>query len=131
VAEGGLRLLLDANVLIWLQTAPARVAGAVTSAIEDPENAKFVSAATVWEIEIKRAAGRLDAPPDLVEATVRAGFLELPVRFEHASALRSLPRLHADPFDRLLIAQARVEGLTIVTADEQIARYDVPLLRVA
>ena len=99
------------------------------AAIGDAE-VVFVSAATVWEIEIKRALGRLDAPEDLVRRVDDAGYERLIITFEHASEAGRLPLLHGDPFDRMLIAQARLEGLTLATSDESIARYGVPLLAV-
>ncbi len=91
----------------------------------------FVSSATIWEIEIKRAAGRLRAPEDVAEFAGRVGFKPLTIGFEHALAAGRLPRLHGDPFDRMLVAQARVEGLTLATADATLGRYEVPVLEVA
>ncbi len=90
-----------------------------------------MSAATVWEIEIKRATGRLDAPGNLIEAVDASGFDHLPITLEHAVAAGRLPLHHRDPFDRMLVAQARVEGLTLATADPEITRYDVPTVLVA
>ncbi len=91
----------------------------------------FVSAATIWEVEVKRAVGRLRAPDDVVDCVERAAFDRLPIAFEHALAAGRLPLLHGDPFDRMLVAQARVEGLTLATADAMLARYDVSVLEVA
>lgn len=88
----------------------------------------MVGAATVWEIEIKRAAGRLEAPPELPDAMASARFASLPVTVTHAIRAGRLPRHHGDPFDRILVAQAQEEGLTIVTRDPAIAFYDVPVL---
>ncbi len=88
----------------------------------------LVSAVSPWEVAIKVALGRVAVDADLDAEIPRAGFRELPVRFVHAEAMRSLPALHGDPFDRMLIAQARHEGLTIVTRDEQIGRYPVATL---
>lgn len=90
----------------------------------------FVSAATIWEIEIKRARARLQAPEDVLELVEQSGFERLAITFEHAREAGRLPPLHADPFDRMLIAQARLEGMTLATGDEAIWRYDVPVLRV-
>jgi PIN domain nuclease of toxin-antitoxin system len=89
-----------------------------------------VSAATIWEIEIKRAVNRLNAPDDIVERVDHSGYERLPIIFEHASEAGRLPLLHGDPFDRMLIAQARFEGLTLATGDPAIARYQVPILEV-
>lgn len=96
----------------------------------DPDNEIFVSAASLWEISIKRARGRLDAhpPPDPGSWVREESFIELPISFEQAEAAGALPPHHADPFDRLLIAQARLEGLTIVTRDPALEPYGVPLL---
>lgn len=88
----------------------------------------LVSSATIWEIEIKRALGRLKAPADTAALVDESGFERLAITFEHAQEAARLPQLHADPFDRMLIAQARLEALTLATADEAIERYDVRLL---
>lgn len=88
-----------------------------------------MSAASAWEIAIKRAQGRLEAPQDLAAAVAKQSFRPLPIRFEHAAAAGDLPRHHRDPFDRMLIAQAMVEGLTIMTRDTSFEAYGVPLLR--
>jgi PIN domain nuclease of toxin-antitoxin system len=87
-----------------------------------------ISAATIWEIEIKRALGRLASPPGLIEMIEEAGFEQLPISFDHALQAGRLPLHHRDPFDRMLVAQARIEGLTLATADRAMADYDVPLL---
>lgn len=91
----------------------------------------FVSAATIWEIEIKRALGRLTAPGDAVERVGSSGYDALPISLEHAREAGRLPLHHGDPFDRILIAQARTEGLTLASADEAMTRYGVAVLRVA
>jgi len=87
-----------------------------------------VSVATVWEIEIKRRLGKLVAPDDLPEALSVGGYRPLAISLDHAVLAAGLPSHHRDPFDRMLVAQAMVEGLTIVTGDSRIARYDVPVL---
>jgi PIN domain nuclease of toxin-antitoxin system len=96
-------------------------------AIERAETV-YVSAATIWEIEVKRAARRLEAPGDIVERGDASGYERLVITFEHASEAGRLPPLHGDPFDRMLIAQARAESLTLMTADADIRRYDVAVL---
>ena len=98
--------------------------------IADPGTSAVVSAATVWEIAIKQAVGRLDAPDDLLEALQVNGFETLAISAAHALAAGGLPQHHADPFDRMLIAQARAEGLTLVTVDQRFPEYDVVLLPV-
>jgi PIN domain nuclease of toxin-antitoxin system len=93
----------------------------------------FVSAATIWEIEIKRALKKLetfDDAVDTIQLVDESGFERLAIDYEHAREAGRLPLLHGDPFDRMLIAQARLEGLTLATADPQIKRYDVPVLDV-
>lgn len=109
---------------------PGRIPRQIVDEIRSETNEKLVSAASVWEVEIKRAAGRLSLPRSLAQSAASAGFKELPVRFEHAVAASALPRLHGDLFDRMLVAQARLEGLTLVSADRAVGRYDVPLLSI-
>jgi PIN domain nuclease of toxin-antitoxin system len=121
------RLLLDSHVLLWWVTNDAALGGRARAEISTAESAT-VSAATVWELGIKRAAGRLRAPDDLDVQIDRHGFTPLYITIAHADAAARLPHLHGDPFDRMLIAQAQLEGLTIVTSDPQIARYPVPTL---
>jgi PIN domain nuclease of toxin-antitoxin system len=122
------RLLLDTHVLLWAVGDPGRLAAPVRQAVTAPENTILISAATVWEIAIKRALGRLEFPIDDLDAVLaRAGFEHLPIDAGHAVAAGGLPRHHADPFDRMLVAQSRVEGLTLVSEDAAIAAYDVRL----
>jgi len=115
-----MRLLLDTQALLWWLGDAAELGQAARNAIGDGANTVFVSAASAWEMEIKRALGKLRSPEDLEETLMAERFLELPVRFAHTAALRALPGLHRDPFDRMLIAQATVEGLTVVTFDRTI-----------
>jgi PIN domain nuclease of toxin-antitoxin system len=96
--------------------------------MEDPDVAVFFSAASIWEIAIKRASGKLNVPEDLLDTMEQRGFIELPVLSRHAILAGALPSHHGDPFDRMLVAQAQSEGFTIVTRDERIAAYDVPVL---
>lgn len=119
-----MRVLLDTHTFIWWDDdeLPRRV----TKLIRDADMV-FVSAATAWEMAIKSALGKLVMRGTVTEALVDYGFSPLPVFTQHADAVRMLPTLHRDPFDRLLIAQAQVEGLTIVTRDQVFARYDVPV----
>lgn len=124
-----MRLLLDTHTLIW--AAAGSLERDARSAIEEGADAVFVSAATVWEIEIKRALNRLHAPEDVAGLVEQSGFQPLTIGFEHAREAGRLPPLHGDPFDRMLVAQARIEGLTLATADEAIRRYEVAVLDVA
>ena len=123
-----MRLLLDAHVLLWWLSDDAALEPEARRAMGSVDNWVGVSAATVWEIGIKRALGKLEAPDDLL-ATLAASHLEpLSITVEHAAAASELPRHHDDPFDRMLVAQAASDGLTVVTRDARIARYDVPVL---
>ncbi|MCY4114186.1 MAG: type II toxin-antitoxin system VapC family toxin [Chloroflexi bacterium] len=119
------RLLMDTHVLLWALGAEQMLGSDVRRALTDPRNDVFVSAATVWEIANKSALGKLRVPDHLAGTIEAAGFSELPVTFVHAEQAGSLPKLHGDPFDRMLVAQAQVEGLTLVTADANILRYPV------
>lgn len=123
-----MRLLLDTHVLLWwLGDDPLLPAGA-EAAIGEPHNEVVVSAASVWEIGIKQAAGRLEAPDDLLEALRANDFQLLAIKASHTLDAARLPPHHDDPFDRMLIAQATSEALTLVTVDRRFSDYDVELL---
>ena len=127
-----MRVLLDSHTLLWWLTGDPRLSRRALQVIEETANSIAVSAASVWEIAIKAAKGKLKLPPG-AEGRIRdemasAGFIQLPVTWDHAFAVRSLNAHHLDPFDRLLIAQSRIEGLTIVTNDRLLRRYDVDCL---
>ena len=119
------RLLIDTHALLWWLEDPSTLSVEARSAILDARNEVLVSSATVWEIIIKQALGKLDAPDDLEEAIAACRFVALPVTIPHALAIRTLPAIHRDPFDRMLIAQAQVERLEIVTRDTAIRSYPV------
>ena len=123
-----MNLLLDTHVVLWAFGEPDRLSHKVRDSIVDPRNGVFVSAATVWEVEIKRQLGKLDAPAGFAALCVERGFEELPISFTHAQTAGSLPRHHHDPFDRMLIAQALVEHYDVVTADERFGDYGVRIL---
>jgi PIN domain nuclease of toxin-antitoxin system len=124
-----MKLLLDTHVLLWALASPERLSDSVRAAIANPSHAVLVSAASAWEVEIKASLGKLQVPSDLDRQLVDRGFLELPVRVRHTRALRDLPALHRDPFDRLLVAQAIVEDLVLVTADEALVAYPARTMR--
>ncbi|MGA8655453.1 MAG: type II toxin-antitoxin system VapC family toxin [Chthoniobacterales bacterium] len=124
-----MNLLLDTQVVIWCLAADRRLKNAARRVIEDDANRVWVSAASAWEMEIKGALGKLRVPDDLLTQMAAIRFDELPVRIEHALFLRQLPALHRDPFDRILIAQAVCEGLTLVTADPVLQEYPVRIIR--
>jgi PIN domain nuclease of toxin-antitoxin system len=119
-------LLLDTHVLIWWDEG-RRLATEARRAIEEAD-AVYVSAATAWEVAIKTGLGRLRPTRTVEEATRESGFLELPVTFRHAERVAALPAHHRDPFDRLLVAQAEVEELTVVTRDPVFGRYPVAVI---
>ncbi len=121
-------LLLDTHVLLWWLEDPGLLTRQARDAIRDGRNTVYVSAAVAWEISIKKALGKLDAPDDLPAALTANGFRPLPVSIAHALAVQALPPHHRDPFDRMLIAQALHEGFRLVSRDPEIARYPVPQL---
>jgi PIN domain nuclease of toxin-antitoxin system len=124
-----MNLLLDTQVLIWSLAADRRLKSTARRAIEDGSNRVWVSAASAWEIEIKTALGKLQVPGDLLTQMTAVKFDELAIRIEHALYLRHLPALHRDPFDRIIIAQALCEGLTLVTTDPIMRGYPVRTIR--
>ena len=123
-----MRLLLDAHTLLWWLGNDATLSGVARIAIAAPENDVLVSAATVWEIAIKRALGKLNAPPGIAAVLAAGGFSELPVAGVDGEAAAALPAHHRDPFDRILVAQAQRHGLTIVTRDPGFVAYGAPTL---
>ncbi len=123
-----MRLLLDTHVVLWWRQDSRRLRRELRTAIA-AASAVYVSAASAWEAAIKAAIGRLRLDEPFAAHVAAAGFEPLPITFEHAAAVGGLPRHHADPFDRMLVAQARVERLTIVTQDDVFGAYDVETLR--
>ena len=123
-----MRLLLDTHVFLWWAADDPQLGNGARNAIASPDSYVAVSAVVAWELGIKRALKKLDAPLDPCEQIDRHSFEELPITIAHAVRAASLPRLHHDPFDRLLIAQAQLENLSIVTRDSKIIRYDVSTL---
>jgi PIN domain nuclease of toxin-antitoxin system len=122
-------LLLDTHALVWALSAPRRLPAQVAALIRDPQTDVYVSAASTWEIAIKSALGKINADlAAIVGAARAAAFEELPITIAHTERLHALPAHHRDPFDRLLVAQALEERLTIVTHDRLIAAYSVSRL---
>jgi PIN domain nuclease of toxin-antitoxin system len=121
-------LLIDAHVLCWWIGDLPELADDARSAIADPANIVSVSTASVWELAIKRAAGRLEFDGDFREELETNRFDILPIGLDHALAAATLPHHHSDPFDRMLVAQAQIERLTIVTRDRHIPHYEVQVL---
>ena len=126
-----MRLLLDTNVFLWWQWRDRRLSAALRDSIEDMQNEVTVSAITIWEVCIKRNIGKLEFTGSPTIACREAGFRLLDVTAEHAEMAGDLPPHHGDPFDRMLIAQSKSEGLVVATEDRQFALYGVPILGVA
>jgi PIN domain nuclease of toxin-antitoxin system len=122
------KLLLDTHVLLWWLDDHRTLPPSAFAVIKEGQNLIFVSSASAWEISIKRALGKLKAPTDLEKALEANRFLQLPISVQHAMVAGDLPRHHDDPFDRMLIAQASVEGLTLVSHDPQMDPYGVRIL---
>ena len=126
-----MRALFDTHIFIWAAFAPSRVGRAAAQAIADPDTEVLLSAVVIWEIAIKAARERPDFgfdPVAVFDRALEAGWQELPVTARHALAVGDLPPHHADPFDRMLIAQARVEGVPFYTADRALAVYGPPVV---
>ena len=121
-------LLLDTNALIWAFAEPSRLSDHAANEIRDTSNRVFVSVVSAWEIGVKRAKRKLDLPGNLESMMSEKKFEPLPMNMRHALAIESLPYHHHDPFDRMLVAQAQVEGFTLVTSDREMRRYQVALL---
>jgi PIN domain nuclease of toxin-antitoxin system len=128
-----MKLLLDTHLLLWAAGQPARLPARARALIKDPGNDLIFSAVSFWEIAIKRGLGRDDFRVDprlLRRGLLDNGYSELPITSEHAIAIDTLPPLHNDPFDRILVAQATVEGVTLLTADPVVAKYRGPVRKV-
>ena len=123
-----MKLLLDTHVALWWLGGIETISDEARAAIEGSENDVFLSAASVWEAGVKVATGRLRLDAPLVPSAREAGMVELPVTWSHAERAASLPPVHGDPFDRMLVAQALAEGLVLVTRDPAIKQYAVPTL---
>ncbi len=121
-------LLLDTQVVLWWLTDDQQLPDEIKDRLDREPDAR-VSAVTIWEIAIKQALGKVTAPADLAERVRDSGFRELPIRYDHAMAAGRLPLIHRDPFDRMLVAQARCEDLTLVTRDPRCQQYEVSILR--
>jgi PIN domain nuclease of toxin-antitoxin system len=125
---GRLRLLLDTHVMLWAISDPGRLSVQARSAIESGENEVFVSVVSPWEIAIKKSRNRIETPDDLDRGLESSRFKLLPVLLRHTKAVESMPHHHRDPFHRMLVAQAIVDGMILVTADRKLTRYAAALL---
>ena len=125
-----MKFLLDTHLLLWAAGQSTRLSAAAAKLIDNPANEFLFSAASIWEVAIKRGLGRSDFQADprlLRRGLLDNGYTELPVLSDHVVAIDSLPPVHKDPFDRLLVAQATVEGITLLTADSVVAQYSGPV----
>ena len=122
-----MRVLLDTHILLWAVLDDPRLSAAQLDAVGVGE--LYLSAASVWEVGIKRALGKLDVPEEIFNIAVDAGCRPLPISWTHAETAAGLPPHHADPFDRMLIAQARCEGLTLISSDDRMSAYGIDLIR--
>lgn len=128
-----MKLLLDTHLMLWAAGQPTRLPAAARRLLNDPTNELLFSAASIWEIAIKNTLGRDDfkvEPRLLRRGLLDNGWLELPITGQHAVGIDGLPPLHKDPFDRLLLAQALSEGITLLTSDAKLARYGSPVRKV-
>lgn len=128
-----MKLLLDTQILLWAAGQPQRLSAAARKLLNDPRNELIFSAASLWEIAIKNTLGRADfriEPRLLRRGLLDNGYTELAVTSQHAVNIDTLPPIHKDPFDRLLLAQALSEGITLLTGDPQLARYPGPVRKV-
>ena len=126
-----MNLLLDTHILLWWLGADPRLPTAAAAAIASPDNVVVISAASAWEIAIKKAVGRLEAPDDLLDALAANNFETLAITAAHSLAAGALPAHHSDPFDRMLIAQTRAEHLVLVSVNNQFEQYGIELLPLA
>ena len=125
-----MKLLLDTHLLLWVAGRPDRLSATARSLIDNPENELLFSTASVWEVVIKRGLGRDDFQVDprlLRRGLLDNGYGELPIVSDHVVAIESLPPIHKDPFDRILVAQATVEGITLLTTDSLMGQYPGPI----
>jgi PIN domain nuclease of toxin-antitoxin system len=126
-------LLLDTHVLLWAASEPERLSLEAVALLEDQDNVLYFSAASLWEVIIKKGLERGDFQVDvhlLRRGLVENGYRELPITSQHALAVSHLPKIHKDPFDRILVAQAEVEGFLLLTADETVAGYPGPVRKI-
>lgn len=122
--------LIDSHVLLWYYLTPERLRPAILTILRDNHDPVYVSVVSLWEILLKKQKGKLECPDNLTEVIAQSGFTLLPIHAAHVQEAVTLPEIHADPFDRLLVAQARREKLRLVTNDQAMMRYDVSLLAV-
>lgn len=125
-----MRYLLDTHIFIWWMEKNRRLPKDIFNLLNNPQNQIFLSVASVWEIVIKKAKKKLKTPKDVEGGIKASGFIAINIEISHVLGVEKLPMYHDDPFDRILISQARVENLTFITSDTKIWKYDLPLLKV-
>lgn len=128
-----MKLLLDTHLLLWAAGQAERLSDEARALLDNPQHELFFSSASLWEVSIKRALGRNDFQADprlLRRGLLDNGYSELPITSEHAISIDALPAIHKDPFDRILIAQSMIEGITLLTADPIVAQYPGPIRKV-
>jgi PIN domain nuclease of toxin-antitoxin system len=123
-----MRFLVDTHALLWALGEPSTLSREARDALADPSNLVVVSSASLWECAIKASIGKLDLPEDFFDSIPEAGYEVMPIGISHLNVYRTLPMHHRDPFDRMLVAQARADALTLISRDPDIAKYDVAVL---
>jgi len=123
-----MRCLVDTQALLWALGEPSALSSAAREALCDPANVVLVSSASLWECAIKASIGKLELPEDFFDAIPELGYEVLPIRISHLHVYRTLPMHHRDPCDRILVAQAKAEALTLISRDPEIAKYDIEIL---
>lgn len=118
-----MNIILDTHIFIWWNDDPSKLSKKAREVIEDRNNIIYISSVVIWEIVVKMMLGKLEAPDNPLAIAIQEGFIPLPVTGEHAMALKNMENHHSDPFDRLLIAQAKHEGFTLLTRDKAIMKY--------
>lgn len=124
-----MRLLIDTHILYWALKSPERLSEDARAALENINNDVFVSPASLWELQIKAGQNKLQLPEHFIDAINISGFRSLPITLEHANRIGQLPQIHKDPFDRILVAQALEESLSLMTRDEILAKYPVTTVK--
>lgn len=123
-----MKLLLDTHTILWWLSNDPSLSAEARNIIAQKYNTAYVSAASAWEIAIKKSLGKLDAPDDFEQTVILNGFKPLSINFSHSQLAGELPRHHDDPFDRMLIAQSKLEQLTLISNDKKLRHYDVTLI---
>jgi PIN domain nuclease of toxin-antitoxin system len=123
-----MRFLVDTHAMLWALGEPSALSSPAREAISNPANLIVISSASLWECAIKASIGKLDLPEDFFDSIPKTGYEVMPIRITHLNVYRTLPMHHRDPFDRMLVAQARAEALTLISRDPGLAKYDVEIL---